>query len=303
MSNGLPKSPKAASSGTGGTAFSRDRMQQSRFELKYLLTEHTAQRMRDFVRSHIDLDEYSVGKEQLSYPVHSLYLDSDDLKTYWWTINGDKNRFKLRLRYYDANPGSPIFFEVKRRMDNCIMKQRGGVRQEAVAALLAGHLPEPEHLLVKDNAKQLAALQRFSHLMESLHAKPKIHIAYLREAYVSADDSQRLTFDRMIQAEEHLTRTVTTDLIHPVRNLEGCVVLELKFTNRFPNWFRDLIETFGVMQCGAAKYVEGVQNLGSRRLHALGPVVEEPMEWGGGREQLRVPASQAKLPSWVSFDG
>ena len=302
MNNGLTPPRKVERPGAGGGAFARDRMQQSRFELKYLLTEETAQRMRDFVRGYIGLDEYSVGKEQFSYPVHSLYLDSDDLKTYWWTINGDKNRFKLRLRYYDVNPSSPIFFEVKRRMDNCIMKQRGGVRQEAVAGLLAGHLPSPEHLLA-NNPKQLAALQRFCHLMDSLHAKPKIHIAYLREAYVSEDDSQRLTFDRMIQAEENLTHTVTTDLAHPVQNLAGYVVLELKFTNRFPNWFRELVETFGVMQCGAAKYVEGVQNLGSRRLHALGPVVEEATEWGGGREQLRVPAGQAKLPSWVSFDG
>src|SRR5437879_5415193 len=120
----------------------RDRMQTQRFELKYLIAEETALLVRDFVRSYLDMDEYSVGRPNYSYPVHSLYLDSDDLRLYWRTINGDKNRFKLRLRYYSTNPDTPVFFEIKRRMNNCIMKQRGGVRQDAIRGLLIGQFPE-----------------------------------------------------------------------------------------------------------------------------------------------------------------
>jgi len=109
-----------------------DRMQQSRFELKYLINETMAERVRDFVRCYLSMDEFSVGKPNYSYPVHSLYLDSDNLEIYWRTINGDKNRYKLRLRYYSDNPKSPVFFEIKRRMNNCNLKQRGGVRRDAV---------------------------------------------------------------------------------------------------------------------------------------------------------------------------
>jgi hypothetical protein len=39
------------------------------------------------------------------------------------------------------------------------------------------------------------------------------------------------------------------------------VVLELKFTNRFPEWFKELVRVFGLMQCGAAKYVDGLTRL------------------------------------------
>jgi hypothetical protein len=42
------------------------------------------------------------------------------------------------------------------------------------------------------------------------------------------------------------------------------VVLELKFTNRFPDWFRELVRIFGLVQCGAAKYVDGVTVLGEQ---------------------------------------
>jgi SPX domain protein involved in polyphosphate accumulation len=86
----------------------RDRMQKQRFELKYLISEETALKVREFVTCYLDFDEYSVGKPNYSYPVHSLYLDNDDLKTYWDTINGDKNRFKLRLRYYSTHPDTPV---------------------------------------------------------------------------------------------------------------------------------------------------------------------------------------------------
>src|SRR5205809_3054485 len=170
----------------------RDRMQAQRFELKYLISEDTALQVRDFVRSYLEMDEYSVGRPNYSYPVHSLYLDSQELRLYWETINGNKNRFKLRLRYYSTSPETPVFFEIKRRMNNCILKQRGGVRQECVPLLLKGHLPQVEHL-VSRAPNQLVSLQNFCHLAYQLHAHPKVHVFYMREAYVSDDDQVRVT--------------------------------------------------------------------------------------------------------------
>ena len=102
-------------------------MQRQRFEFKYMLDEETAVRVRELILTHLELDENGVGKQDYSYPVHSLYLDSPDLYTFWTTINGDKNRFKLRIRFYNEHPSTPVFFEIKRRMNNCILKQRGGV--------------------------------------------------------------------------------------------------------------------------------------------------------------------------------
>src|SRR3954464_5232401 len=218
----------------------RDRMQQQRFELKYLIPEETALLVRDFVRSYLEMDEYSVGRPNYSYPVHSLYLDSHELKLYWDTINGAKNRFKLRLRYYSTNPDTPVFFEIKRRMNNCILKQRGGVRQEFVPYLLSGHLPREEHLLSKA-PKQMIALQRFCELMNRVHAKPKVHIFYMREAYVSSDDQVRVTIHRKVLGEENLVPRLKVAMKNPVLSFENIVILELKFTNRFPNWFRDLV--------------------------------------------------------------
>jgi hypothetical protein len=252
----------------------RDRMQKQRFELKYLISEEKALMIRDFVRSYLNFDEYSVGKPNYSYPVHSLYIDSDDLKLYWTTINGDKNRFKLRLRYYSTLPDAPVFFEIKSRKNNTIAKQRGGVQQACVPLLLRGHLPEPEHLVSK-NPNSLVALQRFCELAHQLHAKPKVHIFYMREAYVSDDDNVRVTIDRKVYGEANLGCSIKTEMEDPFLSFAGHVILELKFTNRFPDWFRELVRVFGVMQCGAAKYCECVQGIGFEKLRSDKPVAEE----------------------------
>jgi hypothetical protein len=72
--------------------------------MKYIVDETVALAIRDYIRSYLQLDEYGATLPNLSYPIHSLYLDSADLKLYQATINGDKNRFKLRLRYYENRP-------------------------------------------------------------------------------------------------------------------------------------------------------------------------------------------------------
>ena len=61
----------------------------------------------------------------------------------------------------------------------------------------------------------------------------------------------------------------------PVLSFKEFVILELKFTNRFPEWFRELVRCFHVMQCGAAKYVESIQGIGHDKLLADLPVVEQ----------------------------
>ena len=62
---------------------------------------------------------------------------------------------------------------------------------------------------------------------------------------------------------------ITTRQENPVMPWGRQVILELKFTGRFPNWFGELVRIFGVRQCGVAKYAEGVDRLGEDRLSPL----------------------------------
>src|SRR6185436_3527305 len=168
---------------------------------KYLVSEPTARAMRRFVQCHLVPDEFAAKSADYSYAVHTLYLDSPDLCLYGATEGGDKNRFKLRIRFYDDGADAPAFFEVKRRRNECISKLRAKVRRDAVQPLLAGEWPRLQHLANPD-AKQLFALQEFCRLMRLLGATPRSHVAYRREAWMSpTDNSMRVTFDREVLCE------------------------------------------------------------------------------------------------------
>lgn len=243
-----------------------DRLQLQRFEIKYLVPESLALAARDFVRPYLTIDEFGDGKPNLSYPVHSLYLDSDDLIFFGQTFNGDKNRYKLRVRFYDDNADSPVFLEIKKRTNNIISKQRCAIRRDALCAVIAGQIPD-ESLVLSKTPDQIFALHTFLKLMRLSGAKPKAHVAYLREAWISSqDNSVRVTMDRTVRFKVQQSTQLSTILKRDISVFDPQVILEIKFTNRFPVWFREFVRAFNLRPCSAAKYAEGVNLYGEQRM-------------------------------------
>jgi hypothetical protein len=215
-----------------------DDIQLQRLELKYIVSEAVALEVRDFLSCHLELDEFGAGRPRLSYPVHSLYLDSRNLTTYWNTI--------------------------KRRMNEAILKQRGAIRREFVEAFLAGQQADLDQIVSRD-PKQIAAVHSFHALMVRHSARPRAHVFYHREAWISTtDNSLRVTLDRDVQCAPEFTTRFTGEMDDPVQVFGNKVVLELKFTTRFPNWLRELVRVFGLVQCSAAKYADGIALKGER---------------------------------------
>jgi hypothetical protein len=246
-----------------------DRLQQQRYELKYLIPESLALAARDFVQSYLELDNFGATLPDFSYPVHSLYLDSEDFALHQSTINGDRNRMKLRIRFYENRPEAPVYCEIKKRTDRSIAKERGAVKREAVESILAGHLPDAAQL-ASDEPKQLMALQNFVRHINRLQARPQTHVAYVREAWLTPhDNSARVTFDRRVRSCLEPTARLSPEMENPVYPFGQSVVLELKFTGRFPDWFGELVRVFGLQQTSAAKYVDGLVVLEERG--ELGP--------------------------------
>jgi len=235
--------------------------------LKYLVEESIAGRIRDFVAGYLELDDYGVGKPNISYPVHSLYLDSDDLHTHQASVNGTKKPLQTAVALLRRQARLARVFEVKGRVDNCILKRRCGVRRDAVAPLLNGQWPAPEQFFTNE-PRHFAALERFLLLMNSINARPKAHNAYLREAWVSLhDNSVRVTFDRSIRLEPHFNLSAAVPMREPIFVYSPVVILELKFTDRFPNWFNELVQRFNLMRSSAQKYSGGVLLFGENRFH------------------------------------
>jgi len=243
-----------------------DRAQRERREIKYLIPEERALEVRSYVSSYLEPDEFAAGRPANSYDVHSLYLDSDDLMTYRAVVDGERNRFKLRIRYYDRNPASPVFFEIKRRINDGICKQRARVRREAVEGLLSGESPKPEHLHTWDPQHWFDLLD-FHRLVMLLDAAPRAHNAYRREAYVNAGKaSVRVTMDRDVKMGPDFGGNLSVAIDHGVGIFTDLVILELKFTERIPSWLVEMVRGFELNRTGAAKYARGVEALGVHRV-------------------------------------
>ncbi len=239
-------------------------MQQRRFEFKYVVDETLARAIRVFASERLELDEAGVGQPHNAYRVNSVYLDSKQFHTFQDWANANSNRFKLRMRFYDVDPDTPVFLETKRRVGTCILKQRCGIQKTAAPLILAGQFP-PEALLVSRQAKAHAALEHFLTLTCQLQAMPKALTTYLREAYIAPNDpGVRVTLDREVRIAPCHALNFDLKLPRYVQPFGDRVILELKFNNRFPGWFHDMIRNFNLREGGAAKYCEGVAALWKR---------------------------------------
>lgn len=237
-------------------------MQSSRYELKYVIEEERAVAVRDYCRGYLIPDEFADPAKNNSYTIHSLYCDSRDLQLYQSTLEGRKNRFKLRMRFYDDTPGHPCFLEIKRRLADVICKERAAVCKDRILPLLEGRWPDKCSLLDR-RPKAVMAFENYCRTMIQMRAQGCVYVSYNREAYVSpASDQIRVTFDRNIEGTQDVPGSRLAPPTGGVSAGIRGVVLELKFTDRFPNWMRNLVLTFNLCRGSMAKYVHCIQAIG-----------------------------------------
>ncbi len=233
-------------------------LQASRYELKYVVDEPRARQIAQFVRSYLVPDAYALPERNCSYPVYSLYLDTPNLALFRQTVQGIKNRFKLRIRFYNDDPDAPVFLEIKRRITDVIRKQRTAISRQGVQRLLEGAWPSLVDLVSSNgNGKPASALHEFCATTDAIGAKPSLYVSYLREAYVSPDSNRlRVTFDRYIAGtRSHPAEGLRCPREGVATKVEG-VVLEVKFTDRFPAWMGEMVQSFNLHRRSVPKYVE-----------------------------------------------
>ncbi len=234
-----------------------------RFEYKYLLSESQAELVRGFAWSHLVPDTHADPRRGNEYPVYSLYLDSRDLRLYRSSATGEMNRFKLRARWYDDHPDTPVFFEVKARRNDVIMKHRGAVRKASVERAVHGFCVVPEDQCEADGCDAGAA-ERFIELCAKLLARPMVIIRYEREAYVAPEGRPlRLTMDRRISCLRTNAACPTCDGPGWIELGGEQVVLEVKFSDTFPAWAGDMVRGLNLVRTSMAKYVKAVDTLSS----------------------------------------
>lgn len=242
----------------------------ARREYKYRVPSFTADAVRAAIRPFCALDPYAAASPEGRYSIHSLYLDSVDLRC-WRDTRDERNvRFKLRVRTYPDSPGSPAFLEVKSREGDAIVKSRGRVPAVDVRAVAAGDATAMAALTAADRG----AVDRFLLHHATLRARPVVHVRYQREAWVAHHGSAvRVTFDTRIMAAPTSAFAGPDETLPanaPWRLCDGApatgmpfVVVELKFPRHAPAWMVGVVEQLDLQRSAFSKYGEGVEALGA----------------------------------------
>ena len=254
--------------------------QDIRIELKYVLDEPLAQRVKEWARQQLGVDPHCSASLVDSYDVHTLYLDTPELDLYHRT--GVAGQSKHRIRRYGHE--KMLWLESKRKKKDVVRKNRTVVSEEEVF----------QHLIVKaaDAAEGITACldspsssqhsgslpseqpqvwcgDWFNERMTERRLQPAIQVHYRRFARTATihDENLRLTIDSQLQASRVDGWHDTLIANHPSHasrfNLSPVHILELKFHNHMPLLFKELLSKFAIPAGGFSKFRTAVSTLGS----------------------------------------
>jgi SPX domain protein involved in polyphosphate accumulation len=209
------------------------------------------------VAPHLQHDPFSINALGNKYSVCSLYFDNQELFLYNQTKNSEKNRYKLRVRSYGDRENDDLFFEVKKRLDQVIRKDRARVgREEGIRIVDAIKSGRPVDL-IKDNAE----LNSFLHLSRESSALPNLRVRYMREAFESRSaDPVRITLDTDLMTCPSPNAELSSSEGSWVRVPDRGVILEVKYSGDPPPWVQNIMEVFNLTNQSVPKYILSVDS-------------------------------------------
>jgi VTC domain len=223
----------------------------NRHECKFVVPETVAGAVLARAAAFVEPDPNARRRPDHSYPIASLYLDSPAHALQQETIDGRSERYKLRVRSYSDAPEQPVFLEIKSRADRIVHKQRCPLPRHLLSPLLRGQV----HDLPGLRHPERQTLDEFVRRMILRRAQPTCTVRYERQAYMGRGDGEvRVTVDRQLMAipEREAVLSLQDPRYRPVP-LAG-VVIELKFTDRCPNWLGDIIRSLDLRRRSFSKY-------------------------------------------------
>lgn len=223
----------------------------SRTEVKFTLQDADVNKLRMLLAGRCRREIY---KHPVSV-VHSLYFDDARLSACYANLNGNGQRRKLRLRWYDSQLAPDnFFFEIKWRNNRVTGKHRFQIRSQ-----------QPLHTLTfKQISRQLFKIAPPEFVRDLVNfADPIVVVQYRRQHFVSNDRALRLTLDYdLTYFDQRGRQSFSTSF---GKRLEGLVVMEGKTPVGREFELRRLIHPFTPRAGRCSKYVHGCQVLGHIR--------------------------------------
>ena len=177
---------------------SEETQNTERYENKYLFKDYEKYRILSWLKS----SKIGFRKHFEARKVSSIYFDSFDLKNYQANLNGDPNRIKPRLRWYNDDVLSTLSLELKIKRGNRGFKHTVGIGLDAspdnVENLFNFRAHNKILSLIQKNCSSES--QIFSYIRSKF---PIVEVTYERCYFVGADSMIRATLDTGIKYRSH----------------------------------------------------------------------------------------------------
>ena len=186
--------------------------------------------------------------------IRNVYYDTDTYLLIRRSIEKPAYKEKLRLRSYgQAQPGTPVFVELKKKFDSVVYKRRLSLEEDRAARWLQGEAPD------QLDSQISREIDYFRGFYGSL--RPAVFLSYERRAYYAKDGSDfRITFDDEILCREtdlSLTAPVYGEPILP----KDKVLMELKCSGGIPMWMTRFLSREKIYKTTFSKYGTAYQTL------------------------------------------
>lgn len=201
-------------------------------------------------------DKFAAKHKDNQYTVRSIYFDTPDFQMYHTKRNHLAHRMKVRLRSYNLeSEESSVFFEIKRKYEAPIVKNRATLPFSAVKAIFNGASVE-SFLPVTNKADNV---RRFFYQIYGRKLRPVVNVVYEREVYLSnvpdPENDLRITIDKNLRSVPYPRVEelfVERDLRYP---LQDEFILEVKFNKYCPVWLKPMLGEMQLRKEPASKYV------------------------------------------------
>jgi hypothetical protein len=229
-----------------------------RYELKYAIPLSRREELLAAAGDFMTADTHAFPLEGggWGYIVHSTYFDTVDLLDYTSRLAEHRVRRRTRIRTYGA-PGdhAPVFLELKRKLDDQVIKQRDKVSDADTWATLGERPWETLYDAADPDIRAMAL--RFGDVVQQRALVPWVSVHYHREVYIDVRKGfhkVRLTIDRQITGSHaHTAQNLYPPPEFSLLPDDLCVV-ELKFDGAQPPWMSTIVKRLGLYAEPISKY-------------------------------------------------
>ena len=215
-----------------------------RYELKFVISESTAELLKRQLRNVMYLDSHSIS-EEYSYDIRSIYFDDIYASALREKVNGEEYRAKYRIRMYNYDP-SYLSLECKHKDENMTYKESCRVSREVAEALI-----KKQYMRI---SSRNSFMNRFLSDAISRNLVPSVIVDYRRLAFTYPVSEVRITFDEELRSgrysSEFFDKDISTIAMYP----DGVCVMEVKCNEYIPQHILAILNSVPKLRQAVSKF-------------------------------------------------